>query len=295
MAVRPVLPRQVSGCARVWLWKGCEQMGVFSRLRRRSLTRVERLNRAMSGGGEVRFVEESPPVDAPLPEEWRALPALSPAERVGVMADRMDHYVGDVLPETVAFIRRCGRDAELALWGERYIVVYTLVNSTGTTLDYYGGNPFQPTWPGEGEPRRIGPSHQWASYDFNVHAVWDRVPAKLRSFYENVHDGLSWCNWMPDSFYELRAVNEFSSGVFPDFDMLDNDALCERAKGCYVFFEHTSGSLLTLDVVGESPGRADYWSSGGAFEFGIDLWQALDEFYTGPMDPEYYAALEDAR
>lgn len=270
-------------------------MALFSRLRRRSLTRVERLNRAMSGGGEVRFVEESPPVDAPLPEEWRALPALSPAERVGVMADRMDRFVGDVLPETVAFFRRCGRDAELALWGERYIVVYTLVNSTGTTLDYYGGNPFQPTWPGEGEPRRIGPSHQWASYDFNVHAVWDRVPAKLRSFYEDVHDGLSWCNWGPDDIFELRAVNEFSSGVFPDFDMLDNDALCERAKGCYVFFEHTSGSLLTLDVVGESPGRADYWSSGGAFEFGIDLWQALDEFYTGPMDPEYYAALEDAR
>ena len=260
------------------------------------MTRVERLNRAMSGGGEVRFVEESPPVDAPLPEEWRALPALSPAERVGVMADRMDHYVGDVLPETVAFFRRCGRDAELALWGERYIVVYTLVNSTGTTLDYYGGNPFQPTWPGQGEPRRIGPSHQWASYDFNVHAVWDRVPAKLRSFYEDVHDGLCWCNWGPDRFYELRAVNEFSSGKdFPGFDMSDDEAMCERAKGCYVFFEHTSGSLLTLDVVGESPGRADYWSSGGAFEFGIDFWQALDEFYTGPMDPEYYAALEDAR
>ena len=271
-------------------------MALFSRLRRRSLTRVERLNRAMSGGGEVRFVEESPPVDAPLPEEWRALPALSPAERVGVMADRMDHYVGDVLPETVALIRRCGRDAELALWGERYIVVYTLVNSTGYRFYEYGGNPFQPTWPGEGGPVGIGPSYDVSVYDFNVHAVWDRVPAKLRSFYENVHDGLSWCSWMPDSFYELRAVNEFSSGnVFLSFDMSDDEAMCERAKGCYVFFEHTSGSLLTVDLVGESPGRVDYWSSGGAFEFDIDLWQALNEFYTGPADPEYYAALEDAQ
>ena len=225
-------------------------------------------------------------MDAPLPEEWRALPALSPAERVGVMADRMDRFVGDVLPETVAFFRRCGRDAELALWGERYIVVYTLVNSTGTTLNYYGGNPFQPTWPGEGGPVGIGPSYDVSVYDFNVHAVWDRVPAKLRSFYENVHDGLSWCNWMPDSFYELRAVNEFSSGnVFPSFDMSDDEAMCERAKGCYAFFEHTSGSLLTLDVVGESPGRVDYWSTGGLFEFDIDLWQALDELYTGPADP----------
>ena len=174
----------------------------------------------------------------------------------------------------------------MALWGERYIVVYTLVNSTGYRFYEYGGNPFQPTWPGQDEPRKIGPSYDVSVYDFNVRAVWDRVPAKLRSFYEDVHDGLSWCSWMPDSFYELRAVNEFSSGkVFPSFDMSDDEAMCERAKGCYAFFEHTSGSLLTLDVVGECPGRVDYWSTGGLFEFDIDLWQALDEFYTGPADP----------
>jgi len=270
-------------------------MGLFSHLKRQPLTRLERFNRSMSEDGRVRFVEESPPAGAPLPEEWRALPALSPAERVGVMADRMDRFVGDVLPETVAFFRRCGRDAELALWGERYIVVYTLVNSTGTTLDYYGGNPYQPTWPDEEDPRRIAPSYGIAVYDFNVRAVWDRVPPKLRSFYENVHDGLCWCNWAPDSFYELRAVNEFRSGDFSEFDMSDNDALCDRAQGCYPFFCGSSGSLLTVDLVGKCPGRVDYWSSGGAFEFDIDLWQALDEFYTGPADPEYYAALEDAQ
>lgn len=270
-------------------------MVLFSRLKGRPLTRLEQFNRSMSEDGRVRFVEETPPTGAPLPEEWRALPALSPAERVGVMADRMDRFVGDVLPETVALIRRCGRDAELALWGERYIVVYTLVNSTGYRFYEYGGNPYQPTWPGQGGPVGIGPSYDVSVYDFNVHAVWDRVPAKLRSFYENVHDGLSWCSWGPDSFYELRAVNEFRSGEFPDFDMSDNDALCDRAQGCYPFFCGSSGSLLTVDLVGKCPGRVDYWSSGGAFEFDIDLWQALDEFYTGPMDPEYYAALEDAR
>ena len=270
-------------------------MALFSRLRRRSLTRVERLNRAMSGGGEVRFVEESPPVDAPLPEEWRALPALSPAERVGVMADRMDRFVGDVLPETVAFFRRCGRDAELALWGDRYIVVYTLVNSTGTTLDYYGGNPFQPTWPGEGEPRRIGPSHQWASYDFNVHAVWDRVPPKLRSFYENVHDGFLHDTGGSLLLHELVDVNEFRSGDFPNFDMLNNDALCDRAKGCYVFYHHTSGSLLTVDLVGKCPGRVDYWSTGGDFKFDIDLWPVLDDQLGDDLDPIDYPLIHHAR
>ena len=253
------------------------------------------MNRAMSGGGEVRFVEESPPVDAPLPEEWRALPALSPAERVGVMADRMDHYVGDVLPETVALIRWCGRDAELALWGERYIVVYTLVNSTGYRFYEYGGNPFQPTWPGEGGPVGIGPSYDVSVYDFNVHAVWDRVPAKLRSFYENVHDGFLYSTGADLQLYELVDVNEFRSGDFPDFDMLNNDALCDRAKGCYVFYHHTSGSLLTVDLVGKCPGRVDYWSTGGDFKFDIDLWQVLDDQLGDDLDPIDYPLIHHTR
>ena len=86
-------------------------MGLFSRNKGHGLTKLEKLNTHTCGHGPLRFVEESPPVDAPLPEEWRALPALSPTERVGVMADRMDLFVGDVLPKTVDFIRWCGRDA----------------------------------------------------------------------------------------------------------------------------------------------------------------------------------------
>ena len=90
-------------------------MGLFSRNKGHGLTKLEKLNTHTCGHGPLRFVEGAPPAGAPLPEEWRALPALLPAERVGVMADRMDRYVGDVLPKTVAFIRRCGRDAELAM------------------------------------------------------------------------------------------------------------------------------------------------------------------------------------
>lgn len=231
-----------------------------------------------------------------MPEEWRALPALSPAERVGVMADRMDHYVGDVLPKTVDFIRRCGRDAELAMWedGERYLVVYTFTDPEGGTSYYCAGNPYQPTWPGEDEPKRTWPSYV-SVYDFNVHAVWDRVPAKLRSFYENVHDGFLYSTGGDLQLYELVDVNEFRSGDFPNFDMLDNDALCDRAKGCYVFYHHTSGSLLTVDLVGKCPGRVDYWSTGGDFKFDIDLWQMLDAQLGDDLDPIDYPLIHQRR
>ena len=259
-------------------------MGLFSRNKGHGLTKLEKLNTHTRGHGPLRFVEGAPPAGAPLPEEWRALPALSPVERVGVMADRMDHYVGDVLPKTVGFIRRCGRDAELAMWedGERYLVVYTFTDPEGGMSYYCAGNPYQPTWPGEDEPKRTWPSCM-SVYDFNVHAVWDRVPPKLRSFYENVHDGFLYSTGGSLQLYELVDVNEFRSGDFPDFDMSDNDALCDRAQGCYIFCD-PSNSYLTVDVVGTCPGRADYWDSDGVFRFDIDFWEIVDGCLGGLLD-----------
>ena len=271
-------------------------MGLFSRNKRHGLTKLEKLNTHTCGHGPLRFVEGAPPEGAPLPEEWRALPALSSAERVGVMADRMDRFVGDVLPKTVDFIRRCGRDAELAVWedNQRYLVVYTFTEPEGGTSYYCAGNPYQPTWPGEDEPKRTWPSCM-SVYDFNVRAVWDRVPPKLRSFYENVHDGFLYSTGADLQLYELVDVNEFRSGDFPNFDMLDNDALCDRAKGCYVFYHHTSGSLLTVDLVGKCPGRVDYWSTGGDFKFDIDLWQVLDDQLGDDLDPIDYPLIHHTR
>ena len=271
-------------------------MGLFSRNKGHGLTKLEKLNTHTCGHGPLRFVEGAPPEGAPLPEEWRALPALSPTERVGVMADRMDRFVGDVLPKTVDFIRQCGRDAELAVWEDshRYLVVYTFTELEGGTSYYCAGNPYQPTWPGEDEPKRTWPSCM-SVYDFNVRAVWDRVPPKLRSFYENVHDGFLYSTGADLQLYELVDVNEFRSGDFPNFDMLDNDALCDRAKGCYVFYHHTSGSLLTVDLVGKCPGRVDYWSTGGDFKFDIDLWQVLDDQLGDDLDPIDYPLIHHTR
>ena len=261
-------------------------MGLFSRSKGCGLTKLEELNTYTYKHGSLRFVEGAPPEGAPLPEEWRALPALSPAERVGVMADRMDRFVGDVLPKTVDFIRRCGRDAELAVWedGGRYLVVYTFTEPEGGTFYCCAGNPRQPTWPAESVPKRSADSYGGMSvYDFNVHAVWDRVPPKLRSFYENVHDGFLHDTGGSLLLHELVDVNEFRSGGFVDFDMLDNDALCDRAQGCYIFCD-PSNFYLTVDVVGTCPGRADYWDSDGVFRFGIDFWEIVDGCLGGLLD-----------
>ena len=60
-------------------------MAFFSWLRRRRLPLPgrERVARYVDERGPVVFVEGAVPGDAVVPDSWRALPALSPAERAG--------------------------------------------------------------------------------------------------------------------------------------------------------------------------------------------------------------------
>ena len=74
------------------------------------------------------FVEGAVPGGAVVPESWRALPALSPAERVGLMVSVMGETVGEHLPRTLRGLRERCVDAELAVHGGEYFVVYTFIN-----------------------------------------------------------------------------------------------------------------------------------------------------------------------
>ena len=101
----------------------------------------------------------------------------------------------------------------------------------------------------------------------------------------------------PDyTIYETTGVRVFmvtpyqGDGIFTDKNlrkalayMLDNDALCDRAQGCYIFCD-PSNSYLTVDVVGTCPGRADYWDSDGVFRFDIDFWEIVDGCLGGLLD-----------
>ena len=83
-------------------------MAFFSWLKGRR--RVRSLGRERVAGyvderGPVVFVEGAVPGGAVVPESWRALPALSPAERVELMVSVMGETVGEHLPRTLRGLR----------------------------------------------------------------------------------------------------------------------------------------------------------------------------------------------
>lgn len=68
--------------------EGCGQVGVFSWLKGRHRlppTGRERVARYADERGPVGFIRGAVPDGAVVPDSWRALPALSPAERVELM------------------------------------------------------------------------------------------------------------------------------------------------------------------------------------------------------------------
>ena len=139
----------------------------------------------------------------------------------------------------------------------------------------------RPSWPLSSEK----------GYGRNVRAVWSRA-LEVWPFYRNFQDGFVSCARPSTGIYQVGDINEFSTGQYADLG-LDDEELRERAKGCYPFYRSPGGDIVTLDITGQCPGRADLWHPRADPECDIDFWDTIDTLLTTTIDPEYYEAEAD--
>ena len=250
------------------------------RRERAEQAKLDELNRLMSYGGTVSFVEGPPYPDQACPS-WENYRLYDPKMYGWSYVREMGISTGGALWRTVGLLGRCGRSMRVAKWGERYVVVYQLVNSAGETVYYFGGDPMRPSWPLSGEE----------GYGRNVRAVWSRA-LEVWPFYRNVQDGFVSCAQPFTGAYQVGDINEFSTGEYADLG-LDDEGLRERARGCYPFYRSPGGDIVTLDITGQCPGRADLWHPHADPECDIDFWDTIDTLLTTTIDPEYYEAEAD--
>ena len=244
------------------------------RRERAEQAKLDELNRLMSYGGTVSFVEGPPYPDQACPS-WENYRLYDLKSRGGLLITEMSIATADALPRTVELVLRCGRGARVAKWGDRYVVVYTLVNSAGETVHYFGGNPMRPSWPLSSEE----------GYGRNVRAVWSRA-LEVWPFYRNFQDGFVSCAQPSTGVYQVGDINEFSTGEYADLG-LDDEGLRERARGCYPFYRGPGGDIVTLDITGQCPGRADLWRPHADPECDIDFWDTIDTLLTTAIDPHH--------
>ena len=252
-------------------------MAILPWRRRRQLAeqaKLDELNRLMSDRGAVSFVEGPPYPDQACPS-WENYRLYDPKSRGGLLITEMSIATADALPRTVELVLRCSRGARVAKWGDRYVVVYTLVNSTGETVYYFGSDPMRPSWPLSSE----------AGYGRNVRAVWSRA-LEVWPLYRCFLDGFVSCAQPSTGIYQVGDINEFSTGQFTSLG-IDDEWLRERARGCYPFYRSPGGDIVTLDITGQCPGRADLWHPHADPELGIDFWDTIDTLLTTTIDPHH--------
>lgn len=213
--------------------------------------------------GPVGFIKGAVPDGAVVPDSWRALPALSPAERVELMVSVMGETVGEHLPRTLRGLRERCVDAELVVHGGEYFVVYTFIDGKGREECFTGGNPLRPSWPEAGED----------GYADNVRRVWEHVPESVRAFYERTHDGFHPFALEDEGILPLREVRALAGDDC--LDGVDDPGTLSRVEGCYMFYRYPLWPLA-IDIVGQSPGRCDYWLPGRERRLGVDFWESVD-------------------
>ena len=81
-------------------------------------------------------------------------------------------------------------------------------------------------------------------------------------------------------------INEFSTGQFTSLG-IDDEGLRDRARGCYPFYRGPGGDIVTLDITGQCPGRADLWHPRADPELDIDFWDTIDTLLTTAIDPHH--------
>ena len=129
------------------------------------------------------------------------------------------------------------------------------------------------------------PRKRDAGYERNIHSVWDLV-LDIWPLYSHFHDGFLSCARPSTGIYQVKDINEFSTGEYADLG-LDDEGLRERAKGCYPFYRSPTGDIVTLDITGQCPGRADLWHPHADPELDIDFWDTIDTLLTTTIDPHH--------
>lgn len=238
-------------------------MGWFSRRSKSAAqSKLEFLRQYAMGQGELQLVEVPPGPEVAMPQPWRQLPELGPADRVAVAVALLRASLGTELRNTISYISEFARDVELMRLGDNYLLLYTVLNRSGETLYYSGGNPYQRQYP----PTDPAPEER------GILPQWDRVPAPLRTFYEQTHDGFY---YFPSRSMGLNSV--WDVRCLGDYDLGSMEGYAERLAQAYTFFS-AGGSHVLVDLANRNPNSGVLWLQDDEPDFSIDFWDVVDEW-----------------
>lgn len=195
-----------------------------------------------------------------IPQSWKDILQTSGfGEKKAKILNLWRKYVGSVLSNTILYLEDNLEGIDLIRYSGKYSLLYSIKMPNRTIVYYEGGNPGSGRLPDE------------------LHNQWNRFPAKIRDFYENLHNG----------FYYYASG---SMGIMPTEDILllgeedwgILDELKEPLKinldSAFGVFSSGVGGYVAVDTSDCVNDKATLWFSNRQPKYDLIFWDIVDEW-----------------
>ena len=209
-----------------------------------------------------------------IPATWRRALTHRGEARVERVLDLWSAAVAEQMPRTIEYL--CGhvRDVELTRYGNErsgysHFLLYVLRNQGGETFYVSGGNPLALRFEGT-----------------RLERDWPRVPASIRRFYEELHNGLGVTVEYPNAFPPVEVVEGLSEVPSFSFEGLEQPRRI-NPDSSYAFFYHWPGDHVVVDLDNCANDQATIWWESAKPSYGQSFWRQVDAWFVVEADPEY--------
>ncbi|WP_252235318.1 SMI1/KNR4 family protein [Clostridium sp. CH2] len=196
-----------------------------------------------------------------IPCEWKeAFNEVEKSKKIKKILEIWEKNVKDEMSNVISFFKEFLLDVEFMNVGNKYSILYSIKNSNGKILYYEGGNP------------------KYNLKNEHLKKNWNKIPEKLRAFYENVHDGFYYYPSRSMGLSSLENVvylDDYEWGIIDD---IESQNLKIDLGSSYGFFSNGMGTYVVIDYNNCDNDNATLWSSKEEPEYNLKFWDTVDEW-----------------
>lgn len=207
---------------------------------------------------DINEVKEIP--DNIIPREWKNIfNEVDMRKRINQILYIWKLNVGEEMSNTISFLEEFLKEIDLMKIGEKYSVLYTIVNEDNEIEYYQGNNPYE---------KRNNKS---------LDEFFESLPKSLQDFYNKLHNGFY---YYPSKGMGLSAYNDIlhlSDEEWGIIEDIGEENLQLNLETSFGFFSNSMGTYVAIDFEKDID-RSILWSAKDEPEYDLNFWDVIDEW-----------------
>lgn len=189
-----------------------------------------------------------------IPEIWRSIFSENDfSAQKDLIIKEWKNVVGAELPESIAFMEENLCELDLIRYRDKISILYSIRCEDEEIYYFEGGNP----------------------KDCTNHKLLEGMPAKLKLFYTDLHNGFFYYPSRAMGLIQLDEVTHFSDDEWGIIDELE-EPLQINLETTYGFYENGGGVYIAIDYSNCENNNAVEWYDDIDPDYNIDFWECTD-------------------